>query len=91
MNTIKMIIALLIVIVVLNPGYASQGKYAVLIFGGYGGAGDTFDARLYVREEMAYMFEILIENCDFENADIWVHNLDGVKNSSSHYDLFELS
>lgn len=84
----KLLILLFIPILFILPANASYGKYAILIFGGYGGAQESFDERIYVSAEMAYLFETLIEQCEYENDNIYVFNLGGEKNTSSHYDLF---
>lgn len=86
-NIIKLVIILLVFLTnsnLLNAG--NIGKYAVLIFGG-----KTVTELIppqdsaYVKYEMAKMFDALLNYYDYDNDDIYVHNLSGDKNRTEDY------
>ena len=64
-------------LLLLGEGLRAQGKYAVL-------PPDS----LYVKHEMAPMFETLIEGYGYNNEDIYILNLNGQRDSSSFYYYF---
>ena len=69
-----------------SNAYGDTGRYAVLLFGGGTfGTDSGSDDSLYVHYEIAHMYEILLNQYNFPNNQIYIHNLNAEKKDTVDY------